>query len=167
MSAIQVRAYEPDDVEAFHAIHSHPDVVRDILQPPFISLHERRAAIEPTPSERYLTAELDGRIAGFGDLRLFQGRRRHTGHIGLAVDPACWGQGVGSALMQGMIELGERWYGLRRFELKVFEDNHRAVALYTRFGFEIEATHVDFALREGEIVTALSMARLLKGSGDD
>jgi putative acetyltransferase len=161
---IAIRAFESEDIEAFHAVHNHAAVVRDILQPPYISLQERREAVKSTLGERYLTAELDGRIAGFGDLRLFRDRRRHCGHIGLAVDPDCWSQGVGAALMSAMIELGERWYDIKRFELKVFVDNHRAIALYERFGFEIEATHVDFAIRDGEFATALTMARLTGAS---
>ena len=163
MTDIHIRAFEPEDIDAFNTIHNHPDVVRDILQPPYISLHERRDAIQSTPHERYLTADLDGRIAGFGDLRLFRDRRRHVGHIGLAVDPNYWGRGVGAALMNAMIELGECWYGIKRFELKVFEDNERAVSLYRRFGFEVEATHREFAIRDGEYVTALTMARLKRG----
>ncbi len=157
---ISIRAYEPSDIEAFNLIHNHPLVVPDILQPPLISLEERKQRIASSPGERYLVAVINDRVVGFGDLRFFQGRRAHVGQIGLAVDPDFWRQGVGSALIEAMIDLAERWYGVRRIELKVFASNPRAIQLYERFGFEIEATHNDFALRDGVLATALSMARL-------
>jgi putative acetyltransferase len=160
MTEIHVRPLEPADIAAFHYVHNHPRVVPEILQPPFISLEERKQQIASSLGERYLVAECGGQAAGFGDLRLFRDRRAHVGHIGLAVDPEHWGKGLGTALVEAMIDLGERWYGVRRIELKVFECNERAIRLYERFGFEIEATLAAFALREGVLATALTMARL-------
>ena len=43
--------------------------------------------------------------------------------------------GVGSALLAALIDTGERWLGLNRLQVSVFTDNHRAIALYRRFGF--------------------------------
>lgn len=164
MSAAQIRPFEPEDIEAYHRIRSHPQVARELLEPPLLSLAERRNLVAPSPGERYLVAERNGEVVGAGELRLYAGRRKHVGHIGLAVHPDHWGQGVGSELMRALIELGEGWYGLRRIELKVFADNRRAIALYEDHGFVVEATHHDFALRDGELATALSMARLKDGS---
>ena len=38
--------------------------------------------------------------------------------------------------------------------------NAVGIALYKKFGFEIEGTHRHFAFREGEYVDAYSMARV-------
>jgi RimJ/RimL family protein N-acetyltransferase len=38
--------------------------------------------------------------------------------------------------------------------------NATAIALYEKFGFEVEGTHRRFAFRKGEYVDAYSMARL-------
>jgi putative acetyltransferase len=38
--------------------------------------------------------------------------------------------------------------------------NEIGIALYEKFGFEIEGTHRRFAFREGEYVDAYSMARV-------
>jgi putative acetyltransferase len=51
------------------------------------------------------------------------------------------GKGVGSALMRAALDLADNWLGLRRLELNVHADNERAIALYRKFGFEIEGTH--------------------------
>jgi putative acetyltransferase len=47
-----------------------------------------------------------------------------------------------------------------RIELTVFADNAGAVALYKRFGFEIEGTHRAYALRDGAYADTFSMARI-------
>ena len=70
------------------------------------------------------------------------------------------GRGVGTALMAALTEQADRWLGLRRIELTVWTDNAAAIALYERFGFEREGLHRAFALRDGEYVDALAMARL-------
>jgi putative acetyltransferase len=50
--------------------------------------------------------------------------------------------------------------GLTRLDLRVFVDNGAAIALYRKFGFEVEGTHKWFALRGGDFVDAYVMARL-------
>jgi putative acetyltransferase len=45
-------------------------------------------------------------------------------------------------------------------DLRVYVDNVRAIALYKKFGFEIEGTHRRFALRNREYVDVHVMARL-------
>jgi len=49
---------------------------------------------------------------------------------------------------------------LTRLDLRVYVDNEPAIALYNKFGFEIEGTHRLFAYRNGEYVDAHVMARL-------
>ena len=70
------------------------------------------------------------------------------------------GKGVGTALVRAMIDLADRWLNLTRIELTVFTDNEPAVALYRKFGFQIEGTHRKFAFRDGEFVDAYAMARV-------
>jgi putative acetyltransferase len=45
--------------------------------------------------------------------------------------------------------------------LHVYVDNAPAIALYEKFGFEIEGTHRRFAFRNGEYVNSYSMARIV------
>jgi putative acetyltransferase len=78
----------------------------------------------------------------------------------MAVRDDFQGKGIGSALMVSAIELADRWLNLRRLELKVFDDNEPAIALYKKFGFEIEGTLRDFAFRDGRYADVLAMARL-------
>jgi L-phenylalanine/L-methionine N-acetyltransferase len=70
------------------------------------------------------------------------------------------GKGVGTALMEAALDLADNWLNLARIELTVYVDNAPAIALYEKFGFEVEGTHRRFAFRKGEYVDAYSMARL-------
>jgi putative acetyltransferase len=70
------------------------------------------------------------------------------------------GMGVGTALMEAALDLADNWLGLTRLELEVYTDNQAGIALYRKFGFEVEGTLRRFAFRGGEYVDAYSMARL-------
>ena len=162
MPAIEVRAREPRDVEALTAIFACPGVIAGTLQLPFRSVEVRREWLaRQDPLVHGLVAELDGRVVGSLTLRVEANpRRRHTGGIGMGVHDDYQGQGVGSALMTAALNLADNWLGLERMELTVFVDNARALALYKKFGFEIEGTARRFAWRNGEYVDAHTMARL-------
>jgi putative acetyltransferase len=70
------------------------------------------------------------------------------------------GRGVGTKLMEAALDLADNWLGLTRLDLRVFVANDAAIALYRKFGFEMEGTHERFALRAGEYADAHVMARL-------
>ncbi len=78
----------------------------------------------------------------------------------MAVRDDWQGRGVGTALMEAALDLADNWLGLTRVELTVYTDNAAGIALYEKFGFEIEGTHRRHAFRNGEYVDAYSMARL-------
>ena len=162
MSQIQVRHVEPDDYCALHDVFAQPNVIAGTLQLPFPSLERSRKRTSETDDGRYrLVAVVDDKVVGMLSLLIMTNpRRRHTGSIGMAVHDAYQGRGVGSALMEKMLELADNWLNLERIELTVFTDNERAVRLYQRFGFEIEGTLQQYAFRDGALVDAYSMARL-------
>jgi L-phenylalanine/L-methionine N-acetyltransferase len=162
MSVIQVRAREPRDLEAVAEIFACPGVVAGTLQLPLRSLEEVRERFgERHPGMHSLVAELDGRVVGVLGLHVEANpRRRHCASIGMGVHDRFQGRGVGSALMAAITDLADNWLGLRRIELTVYADNAPAVHLYEKFGFAVEGTLRDFALRNGAYVDAYAMARL-------
>ncbi len=56
--------------------------------------------------------------------------------------------------------LCDNWLRVERIELTVFADNAPAIAVYKKYGFEIEGTGRRYALRNGEYVDAYYMARM-------
>ena len=109
-----------------------------------------------------LVACVEGEVVGNLGLETFPNRPRvrHAGSLGMAVRDDWQGKGVGTMLMRAALDLADNWLNLTRIELTVYVDNSSAVALYKRFGFEIEGTHRRYAFRDGGFVDAYSMARL-------
>lgn len=95
---------------------------------------------------------------------------RHSGVLGMGVAATHRGRGIGAALLQATLDAAFA-RGLRRVELVVRADNAAAVALYGRFGFEIEGRLRDYILVDGQAYDALQMARIAGrapgGSSDD
>lgn len=160
-----IRRAVPDDAAAIVRVNSDPDVLANLLQVPYGSVEAVRARLVeqqlPGRTDLQLVAELDGQVvasAGLSSTAML--RRRHVAGLGIGVARGAQGRGVGKALMAAMCDWADRWGHVTRIELEVFTDNQRAIALYQRFGFRIEGTHVAFALREGVYADVLSMARL-------
>jgi putative acetyltransferase len=62
--------------------------------------------------------------------------------------------------MEAALDLADNWLNHTRVELHVYVDNAPAIALYEKFGFEVEGMHRRFVFRNGEYVDGYSMARL-------
>jgi L-phenylalanine/L-methionine N-acetyltransferase len=62
--------------------------------------------------------------------------------------------------MEAALDLADNWLNLIRVELTVYSDSAAAIALYEKFGFEIEGTHRHYAFRNGEYVDAYYMVRI-------
>ena len=162
MPTIQVRAREPRDVEALAAIFACPGVIAGTLGLPLRSIEAQREWVaRQDPLVHGLVAELDRQVVGSLTLHVEANpRRRHTGGIGMGVHDDYQRQGVGSALLAAALDLADNWLGLERLELTVYVDNAPAIALYKKFGFEIEGTARRFAWSNGQYVDAYTMARL-------
>ncbi len=163
MSAILIRHVEPTDAQALQRLYAHPQTYGDTLQLPFPpeALWAKRIAELPGSNMHSLVACIDGQVVGQLTLKPEQSmRRRHVATFGVGVDPQFQGCGVGSSLMAAMLELCDGWLNIQRIELTVFTDNPAALALYRKFGFEIEGTSRRYAFRAGAYVDVHHMARL-------
>ncbi len=156
-----IRHAEPTDLAAVKAIYEQPSVYANTLQLPFQAAAKWHSLFEPQAGFYNLVAEVEGQVIGQLGLQVMQNpRRRHAGEIGMGVAEAYQGQGVGSALLRAALDLADNWLALRRVELLVYPSNEPAIALYERFGFEVEAELTDYAFQYGNYVNALLMARV-------
>ena len=165
VGAIIIRRPRPADAAAVAATMADPQVLSGLMQMPYATEEFWRKCIEEMPvgsavHELFLVAERDGTVVGNAGLTpMTHVRRRHVMGLGMAVARTAQRQGVGTALMQALVDWADRWAQVLRLELTVFADNAAAIALYRKFGFEIEGTHRGFALRDGVFVDVHSMAR--------
>ncbi len=160
MSDIVIRAVAPDDLDRVTEIYNDRQVSAMTMQIPYTTITERSARVMSSESLRFIVAEANNVVVGHAGLTLFSRRRAHVGQIGMSVDGAHQGRGVGTALLAALIDLADNWYNLRRLELEVYTDNEPGIRLYRRFGFVIEGTHRAYTYRDGAWADAYSMARL-------
>ncbi|MCO4584281.1 acetyltransferase, GNAT family [Streptococcus infantarius subsp. infantarius] len=86
----------------------------------------------------------------------------HIGDIFIAVQEKYWGYGLGSLLMEVALDWACHTPVIRRLELTVQDRNSRAVHLYEKFGFKIEATKERGAkTKDGEFLDVYLMSRLI------
>lgn len=86
------------------------------------------------PSRRlYLVAEEANALIGYAGMMFTGGSQADV--VTLAVAPARWGQGTGTALLTALVDEADK-RGYREVLLEVRKDNPRARRLYLRHGFD-------------------------------
>lgn len=166
--AVTVRRATEGDAHDLFRIYSGRKAALGTFQIIYPSLEFWRAKVaEASPGVYMLVAEVEGIAVGLAGLHTFpnQPRRRHVAELGMGVHDDYAGQGIGSKLMEALVELADNWLAIVRIELQVFADNHAAIALYRKFDFEQEGYHRAFAFREGVYIDAISMARVRPAPG--
>ena len=163
MNRYHISTPGPADAAALRALMSDPLCYGNTLQLPYPSLQlwqQRLAGSDPL-HHALLLESADGQVIAHGSLwRESVPRLAHGASLGMAVQREWQGQGVGSALLQALLDLADNWLGLHRVELTVFDDNAAALALYRKYGFVEEARLRAYALRAGRYEDVLKMARL-------
>ena len=163
VAGLTIRRAEGDDCVAMAEMFTSPKVYPGTLQLPYPSKEYWRRRLTENPDSAYHFVALSGdSLVGMFGIYTFpdRPRRRHAGVIAICVHEEWQGKGVGGELMRAMIDFSDNWLNLKRLELEVFADNQRAIHLYERFGFEVEGTMRQHALRDGKYVDSLIMARL-------
>jgi L-phenylalanine/L-methionine N-acetyltransferase len=163
-AGLMLRAQEPSDWAEIAALSELPKVRWGTLRIPFTSKEQWRKRLEnPSEDRTGIIAVLDGRIVGSAAISQKKGRKRHVGELGMSVHDDFHRRGIGSALMAALIDVADNWLDLKRIELTVYVDNAPAIALYRKFGFEVEGTRRFDAFRDGKYVDSFAMARLRPG----
>ncbi len=101
-------------------------------------------------NQLYLVALIDGEIVGH--LSFAAGARprvRHTGAFSMSVRKRFWGMGIGSHLIDTLIDWAHSSCIIRKIDLYVRTDNERAIVLYQSKGFVIEGTITRAMLHNG------------------
>jgi putative acetyltransferase len=137
---ITIRRARIDDAGVLARLMGDPAVFPGLMQMPFASEEAQRArlaeSLAPGKADVLLVAERGGEVVGSSGMHPAGAspRRRHAMVIGISVHAQAQGQGVGSALMQAMCDVADRWIGLLRLELTVYVDNERAIGFYKKLG---------------------------------
>lgn len=106
----------------------------------------------------FIIAEDNGMIVG--NLTFIGGKRprtAHAGEFGISVIKDYWGNGLGTELINYLMEWGKETKIIRKINLRVRTDNTPAINLYKKMGFIIEGKISREMLIKGEFVDTLHM----------
>jgi len=81
--------------------------------------------------------------------QLPQLRTRHRGNIGLSVHPDYWSLGIGSRLLQALIQQARTDAELRSLEASALANNPYSERLFHSAGFRLDAVHHEAAFIDG------------------
>jgi RimJ/RimL family protein N-acetyltransferase len=157
-----VRAATIDDLPALHAhlaaladeTERHVPVEPDEVAP---LLDDLRPVIERGAALVACAPEVVGLLTM---RRTARKRLAHAAYLGISIDKAHRGRGVGHALMTAAVAWA-REHGVSRIELHVMARNANAIALYEKLGFVVEGRNVGAICIDGVMHDDLVMARLL------
>ena len=169
-----IRPVRPGDGKGINALRRMPGVFENIMGIP--SEREKRnedhiATLDHATQHMFVAVTRPGEgeeelLIGCASLDVaLNPRSRHSGSIGMMVHRDYQNQGVGSALMEALLDMADNWLMLVRVELEVFTDNERAIHLYEKYGFEKEGIRRMAAIRQGRYVDDFIMARLRPRNG--
>ncbi|STB41919.1 GNAT family N-acetyltransferase [Clostridium perfringens] len=159
--SLRIRDIKIEDYKEISKIRKMPGVMENILS----NKDEEEELIKEKIINRgknqyWYVAEENGKVIGLGILMNHGNlRRKHVGVITLMVNSDYQNKGVGSLLMDKLINLSES-LNIIRLELCVFRDNYKAINLYKKFGFKEEGIKIKSALKNGEYVDEIMMARI-------
>ncbi len=108
-----------------------------------------------------LIAEYNSEIIGNIDLTINHRQMlKHTGYIGMGVHEDWQNQGIGTALMEKIINWSDNNPEIEILWLQVFGNNEAGINLYKKFGFIEEGRQTSFIKSpEGEYIDNLIMTR--------
>jgi len=98
-------------------------------------------------------AKKDRKIVGSASFNGMPGERmKHRGEFAVSVLQCEWGQGIGSMLLEAIIDFARNVAHAEIISLEVRSDNTRAIKLYEKYGFEKIGCFKGFFKIDGEYV---------------
>lgn len=155
-----IRPISVQDAPALRRIARQPGVIETTMALPSLRLEQRvKSVSELGENDHYLVAERAEQVLGVGGLTVGTGRLRHSGALFVYVASEQQWQGIGTQLMQALLDLADQWLLLRRVELTVLTENEGARRLYERLGFVVEGCRKMSVISRGELKDEWLMAR--------
>lgn len=158
-----IRPSTPDDAPGMAALRRMRGVFETTLGLPSSRVADSEAFLDNMGDEdHHFVAEAeDGTIIGAVGLMVRANpRTRHVGSVGIFVHTDWQNKGVGTALLETVLDLADNWLMLVRVELEVFANNERARHVYEKLGFELEGRRRMAVIQNGVYVDELMLSRL-------
>lgn len=164
-----LRPFRADDVEAFHAIHAYPEVVRYLyfdsptreIARTMLEKRVRHVEIVREGDKLLLALELGGAVIGDVSLTLLSAEHKQ-GEIGFALHPDYQGKGLAREAAEAMLRLGFEDLGLHRIFGRLDARNAASAKLLERLGMRREGHILENEFVKGEWTDELLYAVLAR-----
>lgn len=145
---ITLRPATLDDAEAIFALQRRPQVQQHISRTTDTVEEAKTLIRERTqdPEALFCVIELDSRVVGqiggkaFTPDSLGAAPKTRDFHLGYAVAPEAWGQGIATAAVKILVSALHEKEGIRRIVAKVFTENQASLRVLAEAGFVLEGT---------------------------
>jgi len=165
-SAVTVRPATNGDMQAVHRIYAH-HVTHGLGSfeevPPDLAEMARRFETVTGGGFPFFVAERDGAVRGYAYIGPYRPRPayRYTVENSVYVAPGEIGRGVGTRLMERLIQAATERGGRLMVAVIGDSDNAASIALHTRHGFELVGTIRGAGFKNGRWVDSVIMQRAL------
>lgn len=110
------------------------------------------------PNSLLLVAESEGNIIGNIDLTgSWRKKMQHTAMIGMGIHTQWQNQGIGTLLIQNVLEWSKQNEIVKVLWLEVYATNLNGIALYRKMGFKESGNIANFFLEEGKYIDKITM----------
>ncbi len=166
-----IRTAVPDDAEAVLE-HARLILAKDLYNVTTLEEFEMTAEQERewiqahygNPTHIALVAEVNESVVGF--LGFENGSRKrlaHQGTLHMSVRAQFRGKGIGTALLQSLIDWAKGNPSIEKVALSVFAANQPAIGLYKKMGFPEEGCRVQaIKIEDGQYIDDILMYRFVK-----
>jgi len=103
-----------------------------------------------------IVAEVGGKMVANSEVEKRSGLMSHVGYLGIAIKADCRGIGIGTQIMQALVE-ESRKAGLKVLVLDAFATNKTAQALYRKMGFKDAGIIPKAICKNGKYIDSIRM----------
>lgn len=140
---IVIRQAEASDVKAILGLCKHIGRETNYLTfgsegLPYTRDEELQIVLNYQQSDRdiLLLVESDDQLIGIGNVTtLDKYRQNHVAEVGVSIIEEYWGYGIGSMMIDALVEFAKQ-VGIKVLTIEVVSENNRAKSLYLKFGFK-------------------------------
>lgn len=160
-----IRPVKIEDSEAINEIRRMKGVKENTLAISSERLERTKRITENLDTNSHIiVAEIiedsDKKVVGVASLNVnVSPRIRHSASVGISIHSEYQGKGIGTKLMEELLDLADNWLMLVRVELGVYPDNIKAIKLYESLGFEKEGLKKYSAIKDGQYIDEIIMGR--------
>jgi len=109
----------------------------------------------------FLEAEVDNKVVALSDFQIKEGDpEQHPGILGIIVRNGYRDLGIGTELMQTMLEQAAS-FGFRKVTVNAFATNKRAIHVYKKVGFIEAGIMRNRHFRQGKFIDEIIMTKLI------